>query len=149
MIGIRIPAGAGNFFLRHRVQNGSRAHPASYPTGTGGSFPSCREMKPTTHLHLFPRPKNAWSYTATPQDVFMAWWLVKHRDNFTLPYSVYFITKKCKVVSVPEHHIMQASCVSAVKLHAFITSALERPASLSLTPANTHWIGPTVDLEMR
>jgi hypothetical protein len=26
---------------------------------------------------------NAWSYTSTPQYVFMAWCLVKHRDNFT------------------------------------------------------------------
>jgi hypothetical protein len=32
------PAGAGNFFLCHRVQNGSGAHPASYPMGTRGSF---------------------------------------------------------------------------------------------------------------
>jgi hypothetical protein len=29
--GIRFPAGAGNFSLHHRVQNCSRAHPASYP----------------------------------------------------------------------------------------------------------------------
>jgi hypothetical protein len=27
--------------------------------------------------------KNAWSYTSTPQYVFMAWYLVKERDNFT------------------------------------------------------------------
>jgi hypothetical protein len=27
--------------------------------------------------------KNAWSYTSTPQYFFMAWCLVKHRDNFT------------------------------------------------------------------
>jgi hypothetical protein len=33
------PAGAGNFSLHHRVQNGSGAHPASYPMGTMGSFP--------------------------------------------------------------------------------------------------------------
>jgi hypothetical protein len=39
MIGVRIPAGAGNFSLRHRVQTGSGAHPASYPMGTRGSFP--------------------------------------------------------------------------------------------------------------
>jgi hypothetical protein len=30
--------------------------------------------------------KNAWSYTSTPQYVFMAWCLVKRRDKFTLPY---------------------------------------------------------------
>jgi hypothetical protein len=31
---VRFPAGAGNFFLNHRVQSGSGAHPASYPMGT-------------------------------------------------------------------------------------------------------------------
>jgi hypothetical protein len=36
---IRFLEGAGNFSLHHRVQNGSGAHPASYPMGTGGSFP--------------------------------------------------------------------------------------------------------------
>jgi hypothetical protein len=37
----RVPfsAGAGNFSLYRRVQNGSEAHPASYPMGTRGSFP--------------------------------------------------------------------------------------------------------------
>jgi hypothetical protein len=33
------PAGAGNFSLHHGVQNGSGAHPASYPMGIRGSFP--------------------------------------------------------------------------------------------------------------
>jgi hypothetical protein len=32
----RFPAGDGNFSLHHRVQNGSGAHPASYPMGTRG-----------------------------------------------------------------------------------------------------------------
>jgi hypothetical protein len=36
---VRFPAGAGNFSPHHRVQNGSGAHPASYPMGTRGSFP--------------------------------------------------------------------------------------------------------------
>jgi hypothetical protein len=27
--------------------------------------------------------KNEWSYTSTPQYVFVAWCLVKHTDNFT------------------------------------------------------------------
>jgi hypothetical protein len=35
----RLPAGAGNFSLHYRVQNGSGAHPASYPMGDRGSFP--------------------------------------------------------------------------------------------------------------
>jgi hypothetical protein len=36
---VRFLAGAGNFSLHHRVQNGSGTQPASYPMGTGGSFP--------------------------------------------------------------------------------------------------------------
>jgi hypothetical protein len=36
---VRFPAGAGNFSLHHRVQNGFEAHPASYLMGTRGSFP--------------------------------------------------------------------------------------------------------------
>jgi hypothetical protein len=39
MIGDRFPAGAENFSLRHRVQTGSGAHPASYLMGTAGYFP--------------------------------------------------------------------------------------------------------------
>jgi hypothetical protein len=35
---VRFPAGAGNFSLHHRVQNGSGAHPDSYPMGTRVSF---------------------------------------------------------------------------------------------------------------
>jgi hypothetical protein len=37
--GVRFPAGAGNFSLHHRVQNGSGVHTASYPMDTRGSFP--------------------------------------------------------------------------------------------------------------
>jgi hypothetical protein len=39
---VRFLAGAGNFPLHHRVQNGSGAHPASYPMGTRGSFPGVK-----------------------------------------------------------------------------------------------------------
>jgi hypothetical protein len=35
---VRFPEGAGIFSLHHRVQYGSGTHPASYPTGTRGSF---------------------------------------------------------------------------------------------------------------
>jgi len=36
----------------------------------------------TIHLHLVPRSKNACSYTSPPQNIFMAWCLVQHRDKF-------------------------------------------------------------------
>jgi hypothetical protein len=39
---VRFPAEAGNF-SHHRIQNGSGAHPASYPMGTRGSFPGGKE----------------------------------------------------------------------------------------------------------
>jgi hypothetical protein len=35
---VRFPAGAGNLSLHYHVQNGSGAHPPSYPMGTMGSF---------------------------------------------------------------------------------------------------------------
>jgi hypothetical protein len=39
---VRFPAGAENFSLHHCAQNGSVAHPASYPMGTRGSFPGVK-----------------------------------------------------------------------------------------------------------
>jgi hypothetical protein len=35
---VLFPAGAGNFSLHYRVQNGSRAQPASYAMGIRGFF---------------------------------------------------------------------------------------------------------------
>jgi hypothetical protein len=45
-------------------------------------------MKLTTHLHLVPRSKNAWSCIPTPQYASCRGAHLKHRDNFTftLPY---------------------------------------------------------------
>jgi hypothetical protein len=37
--GVSVPAGAGKFYVYHRLQTGSRAHRASYPMGARGSFP--------------------------------------------------------------------------------------------------------------
>jgi hypothetical protein len=36
---VRFPAGVGNLSLHHHVQDGSGAHPASYPLDTRVSFP--------------------------------------------------------------------------------------------------------------
>jgi hypothetical protein len=38
-VAVNIPVGARNFSLHRRVQNGSGAHPTTYPMGTRGSFP--------------------------------------------------------------------------------------------------------------
>jgi hypothetical protein len=80
----RDQAGAGNFPLCHRVQTGSGAHPASYPVGTRGSFPSGKwpgceaDHSPPSSAEV----NNAWSYTSTPQYAFMAWCYVMY-----IPYS--------------------------------------------------------------
>jgi hypothetical protein len=64
---VRLPAGSGNFSLHHRFQNGSGAHPASYPMATRGSFPGVRrpgceaDHSPPSSAEV----KNAWSYTST------------------------------------------------------------------------------------
>jgi hypothetical protein len=39
---VPFPVGTCNFSLHHRIQNGSGAHPASYPMGTRGSFPGSK-----------------------------------------------------------------------------------------------------------
>jgi hypothetical protein len=93
MVGVRFPTGAGNFSLRHRVQTGSGAHTVSYPTDTEGSFSGSKAAWAWSwpYTPSSAEVKNAWSYTSTPQYVFMAWCLVKHRDNFTftLPYCLH------------------------------------------------------------
>jgi hypothetical protein len=54
--------------LHHRVQNGTGAHPASYPLGTTGSFPGVKrpgreaDHSPPSSAEV----KNAWGYTSTP-----------------------------------------------------------------------------------
>jgi hypothetical protein len=65
---VRFPAGAGNFSLHHRVQNGSGAHPASYPMGTGALSLGVKSPgREADHLHpSSAEVKNAWSYTSTP-----------------------------------------------------------------------------------
>jgi hypothetical protein len=66
---VRFPAGTGNFSLHHRVQDGSGAHPASYPMGArcglsmGVKWPG-REANhsPPSSAEV----KNAWNYTSIP-----------------------------------------------------------------------------------
>jgi hypothetical protein len=42
---VRFLAGVGNFFLHHRVQTSSGAHPASYPMGSKGDFPGSKATR--------------------------------------------------------------------------------------------------------
>jgi hypothetical protein len=67
-----------NFFL-HRVQTCSETHPASYPMGTGRSYPWIKRLDHEADRSLPPsaEDKNVWSYTSIPLFVFMAWCLTK------------------------------------------------------------------------
>jgi hypothetical protein len=85
--GVWFPAEAGICSIRHRVQTGMgpTQPPTQWETGTlsrGVKRPG-REANhsPVSSVKV----KNGWSCTSTPQYVFMAWYLVKHGDNFTLP----------------------------------------------------------------
>jgi len=55
-------------YLRHRVQAGSGAHPASYPVDTGGTFSGVkRPGRESDHsLPFSAEVKNARSYTSSP-----------------------------------------------------------------------------------
>jgi hypothetical protein len=71
---VRFLVGARNFSLYHHIQNGSGAHPASYPLGTRGSFtggkaagheadhapPSSAEVKECMELYLHSPNMPAW-----------------------------------------------------------------------------------------
>jgi hypothetical protein len=55
---------------------------------------------------------NAWSYTSTPQYIFMAWCLVKHRDNFTftLPlFKMLLIDSVTKVGDIPVKNLTEVN----------------------------------------
>jgi hypothetical protein len=47
------------FSLSHHIQTGSEAHIASYPIGTGSSFPEVKQPKHEAEV------TNLWSYTST------------------------------------------------------------------------------------
>jgi hypothetical protein len=53
--------------------------------GTGALSPEVKRLgREADHSSISgAEVKNAWSYTSTPQYVFMVWYLVKLRDNFT------------------------------------------------------------------
>jgi hypothetical protein len=52
-----------------------------YPTGTGGKAAGAWSWQFT---QINTKVKNAWSYTSIPPYVFMAWYLIKFRNTFTL-----------------------------------------------------------------
>jgi len=72
----------GFFPLCHHVHASCGANPASYPVGTGDS----QGMKLTTHLHLVPRLRMYGVVLPIPQYIFVAWYLLKHREYLTFTF---------------------------------------------------------------
>jgi hypothetical protein len=95
---IRFPTGSGNFSFRHRIQTDSGAHPASYPVGTGCSFPEVK--RPGCEVDHSPpssaEVKNGWRCTSTPPHVCVAWSLLKHRENSAFASST-LICFRCRL----------------------------------------------------
>jgi hypothetical protein len=76
----------GNFFSSPPRSDRLWSPASLLSKGYWGPFP--RLKRPGREAdHSLPSSvevKNAWSYTSTPQYVFMEWYLVKHKDNY--PY---------------------------------------------------------------
>jgi hypothetical protein len=66
--GVRVPAGAGNFSLHHRVETDCGAHPASFPLKPGAvSLEVKRPGREADHSHpSSAEVKNAGGYTSIP-----------------------------------------------------------------------------------
>jgi hypothetical protein len=79
-----IPGRDRDFSLLHSIQISSWAHPASYPMGTGGSFPRVKLLRhEANHLPQSSADcKNARGYTSISLHEFVAQCLIKHRNNF-------------------------------------------------------------------
>jgi hypothetical protein len=89
-----LPAVAGNFSFHHCVQNGSGAHPASYPMGTRGSIPGSKVARAWSWPHSPPSSAEVkeWMelYLHSPNTPsWLGAQLKKHRDNFTFTLTFY------------------------------------------------------------
>jgi hypothetical protein len=103
--------GAGNFSLHHRVQNGSGAHPGSYPMGTRGSRPGCEsghsppssaEIKDRVELYLHSPKTSSWRcaqlkkslnlYRHSPNGLFPSGWSTKILYAFLISSCMLYIS---------------------------------------------------------
>jgi hypothetical protein len=106
------PGRVKNFL--HCVQTGSGAHPASYPMGTGGSFPGVKRQgreadhSPPTSAEV----KKMWIYTYTPPYAFMAYCLITELLGFrTLSIvRILIITRKKN-----KHDVSETGSVSVLR----------------------------------
>lgn len=76
------PSMRADLSLLNNNQTGSRAHPASYPVGNGGSFPPRAKWPKRQAEHSHPanaEVNNEWTYTSTP----LVCHCYTYRNNFT------------------------------------------------------------------
>jgi uncharacterized membrane protein (GlpM family) len=92
---VRFSAEAGNFSLHHRVQNGSGAHPASYPMCNRGSFPGGKAdgawSWPLTSI-LCRGHRMSGTIPLFPQYAFIVWCSVKAQGQFYLHLVILYFT---------------------------------------------------------
>jgi len=83
-----IPIKSRNFRFHHDVQTGT----ASYPKGTGGSFPQVKESEYETDLSppSSAEVKHPWTFTYTLLYTFMV-------ERLSMQTTLYFFTKLCKL----------------------------------------------------
>jgi hypothetical protein len=100
--GGRVSVGPGNFSLHRRVQTGSRAHPAFYPTGNRGSFPGDKAAEawswPLTSIS-YRGQRMSGAIDPLPQYAFTARCLVKAQGQLYL-FHLYYICTEIKFTSI-------------------------------------------------
>jgi hypothetical protein len=100
-------------FLLYSIKNGSGAHQASYPMGTGGSFPvgkASGNLKLTIHFHLEPRFMTCEAASSQSRSVFMTWYLIKHKGNFTIVRQTYIQSDEMIKHGLPRSDADITSC---------------------------------------
>jgi len=96
---VRFPAGRGrdSFILTTAVSRpalGCTQPPLHWVSGAVSSGVKGPGLEADHSLPSSADVKNSWSYTFTPPYVFIAWYLVKQRDNFTFTFLCRSDTKR-------------------------------------------------------
>jgi hypothetical protein len=133
MTGVRFPARAGTFSFLHRIQTSSGVHSASYMTGNGVISPWVKRAvrgdarSPPSSAE----DRNVWSYTSTPPYDFKVWYLLKHKNIFTVV--------KCFI-----YMFMTVSIGSSYTL-CYVTTVVLRPTveKIDQVKFSLRCIGPT------
>jgi hypothetical protein len=129
--GVWVPAGAGNFSLRHRIQTGSGTHPASNSVGTRDSFPGGKSSRPN-HSHLAPRSRMLWDIPPLTQYAFMAWCSVKTQGQIYLYLTLSMLALPTKTLHLFENPRFAACLANPLDLTFFFHCLLQSLSDLGL-----------------